>query len=1252
MIEQINEIALIWWNWMWPMFWQVSLLIAIVGAVDILLRKRIWPQLRYALWLLVLVKLVLPPTFALPTALVPRLGLLAERPAATQVVMNLDHSADKPLLATSSAEVGRFDLTTEENLPAVSAEATVAPVLWRALVLIIWLLGGLALTLWLILGYIRLSRVYCEKIEDDPLPESLSRLLSDTAEKLRLRRLPRVVVSPKIDSPAVFGVFRPVLLLPANRTMNLSEQETTHVLLHELTHVKRKDLQVHAFCVLIQIVYWFNPLVYLVRHHLQHVRELCCDATVAKILRDQTQDYCQTILETAAWLLNRPSHSGIGFLGLVENPGRLLVRLSWLRKGPSKHPRLRWATVSILVVTMFACVLPMAQAQQHRDSPGNAATDTGAETFKSLHEAAKAGKVAEVKRQIAKGADVNATEAKTAWTPLMYAADGGHTEVVRTLLASGAKVDMANPNGLTPLALAIISHQEETVETLISAGADVNKACGEKLGHALPLNFAIWHGKLRIAEFLLGAGADVDRAGFGGHTSLHHAAFLAYRHNPEMVELILSRKPETVFTAACKGELDKVKTLMAGGLDVNAKDELDLTLLHWAAIADSPEVADFLIAQGADVNAKSKLNDRTPLMSAHSLPVIRLLVSKGADVNAQQTNGWTRLHLACFTGDKDTADFLIRQGADVNLRDNAGLPALWLAVSVGHAEVVELLIANGANVNLTSNEGSTLLWAATLHKHPDVVKLLIAKGIDVNAAGRALDLAEQKGYTEIVELLKNHKVKDDTNVSSQNHELNKALFKAVKVGDMLEIERLIAEGADINANAVGDTRAKQTGWTVLLEAATRGHTEVARLLIKNGADVNAGDSAGFTPLYYAIWDGNKDMVDFLVGKGAETDLMPEGEYSPLHYAIWEEDFDLVKLLVEKEARFDLKGGDGLTAIHCAASQRNRDIIELFISKGVDTSSFHLAAFVGDLARVKELLQEGTAVDTKDEAGWTALFWAACSGQTNVAKFLIDNNADVNAKGRGQSPLHQAVQKNAIELAELLVLNGAIVDAKDGRGNTPLHGASHRDVAAVLIAKGADVNAKNRFGTTPLHNAASEGRMGVGELLIEKGADVNAKNKWDLTCLDIATNQGHTGIAQLLRKHGATTSVDKSAASFDQAVSEGDIELVKSLLAKGADVNGRGRRGLTILHIAASHGHKVLVELLITKGADVNATGPGGGTALHGASRFGHRDVVELLMTKGADVNAKRYNGQTPLSVAKEQGHEEIAEILRQHGGKE
>ncbi|MHC4565951.1 MAG: hypothetical protein ACYTE3_09350, partial [Planctomycetota bacterium] len=80
MIELLNGFAQSWWSWMWPMSWQVCVLVILVGAADLLLRRRAWPQVRYALWLLILVKLVVPPTFSLSTGVVSYVRLMADRP--------------------------------------------------------------------------------------------------------------------------------------------------------------------------------------------------------------------------------------------------------------------------------------------------------------------------------------------------------------------------------------------------------------------------------------------------------------------------------------------------------------------------------------------------------------------------------------------------------------------------------------------------------------------------------------------------------------------------------------------------------------------------------------------------------------------------------------------------------------------------------------------------------------------------------------------------------------------------------------------------------------------------------------------------------------------------------------------------------------------------------------------------------------------------------------------------------------------
>ena len=87
MIEHVNSMAANWWDWMWPMFWQVGLLISIIAAADLLLRKKAWPQLRYALWLLVLVKLVLPPGLSLSTSITARVLSLVDEVVPQQLTI-------------------------------------------------------------------------------------------------------------------------------------------------------------------------------------------------------------------------------------------------------------------------------------------------------------------------------------------------------------------------------------------------------------------------------------------------------------------------------------------------------------------------------------------------------------------------------------------------------------------------------------------------------------------------------------------------------------------------------------------------------------------------------------------------------------------------------------------------------------------------------------------------------------------------------------------------------------------------------------------------------------------------------------------------------------------------------------------------------------------------------------------------------------------------------------------------------------
>ena len=214
-----------------------------------------------------------------------------------------------------------------------------------------------------------------------------------------------------------------------------------------------------------------------------------------------------------------------------------------------------------------------------------------------------------------------------------------------------------------------------------------------------------------------------------------------------------------------------------------------------------------------------------------------------------------------------------------------------------------------------------------------------------------------------------------------------------------------------------------------------------------------------------------------------------------------------------------------------------------------------AAWKGDVETIQKHLLAGTAVDTKNKWGSTALHYAARGGQGSVAELLISKNANVNEK--------------------------------DADGMTPLHlaaSAGHEEVAKLFIASGADVKARGgERKEAPLFSAVKKSRENIVELLLANGADINVKDA-----------------------HAET--------SLDSAVKNGFVGMVELLVVNGANVNGDG--GTTPLHKAASTGQKEIVELLLSNGANVNVTIAFGDTPLDWAVRNKKEKIVAILRKHG------------------------------------
>src|SRR3990172_687227 len=363
----MNEIAHHWWQWMGSMLWQGSLLIVVISVLDIFLRKWAWPQVRYALWLLVLIKLVLPPTWSLNTSIVSQVQPRIEQRVrffAPRTTLSENELPNLPTQGKAQKSVvsGEPEPASQPPTEPVFLHATATGAIrpsWQTIAMSVWF-AGIVTFFGLLLGRMLQLRRWHQMQKKHDIPQWFHELLVDTAQHLGLQRLPAIVFSNKAVTPAVYGVFRPVMLLPANYFDNLSEEEAAHVLLHELAHLKRGDLWLHGICLILQIVYWFNPLILWVQRQMKHVREICCDLTVANVLREKTAAYRRTLLNTAKELLTENVEPGLGLLGVFEEPFRLVTRLRWLEKKTWEYRRLMLVTAVTAGLAVTACFLPMA----------------------------------------------------------------------------------------------------------------------------------------------------------------------------------------------------------------------------------------------------------------------------------------------------------------------------------------------------------------------------------------------------------------------------------------------------------------------------------------------------------------------------------------------------------------------------------------------------------------------------------------------------------------------------------------------------------------------------------------------------------------------------------------------------------------------------------------------------------------------------------------------------------------------------
>ncbi|KAL0634820.1 hypothetical protein Q9L58_006253 [Maublancomyces gigas] len=497
----------------------------------------------------------------------------------------------------------------------------------------------------------------------------------------------------------------------------------------------------------------------------------------------------------------------------------------------------------------------------------------------------------------------------------------------------------------------------------------------------------------------------------------------------------------------------------------------------------------------------------------------------------------------------------------------------------------------------------------------------------------------------------------------------------------------------------------RNGGTGLHLAVQRGHTGVAELLLKSGANRMIKMKRGRTVLEVAVDNKQIDMVQVLLHSNADVNncLSEEDVSTMFRTAVKNGAIEVVELLLANKVGVDTRV-DGQTFLQMAVANGQTGIMRL-------------------------LLQNNADVNSASENGETALGTAARNGCIDVMKLLLEWNVDVNAENKQQpllrlppkaetsdedlrnesnqrrymaddvgliysdialsirphaesdqasslmdddgrlpriseddipnhdvarTALQTAAENGHTGMVQLLLDNHAKVNAGTG-SHTALRAAVERnntDIVKLLLDSQADPDPKpaGKDDRTIIQVAVERKNIEIVELLLAHNVDANAKpsNENSRTVLERAIGKRDIDMVKLLLRNGVDVNLQIGVRTpLVAAIQSNDIDIVQLLLENKADINDKNSDP-TALEAAATRGYIEIMKLLLRNDADVNSkSSENGRTALQGAARQGHLDSVKLLLENNVEVNASSSgeDGRTALHEAAWNGHIDVVQLL-------
>jgi beta-lactamase regulating signal transducer with metallopeptidase domain len=954
-------------GWLLEASWQASVLVALVLLLQVMLRGRLNPRWHHALWLLVVLRLLLP---VLPES---ALSLFQFTPHALPA---LTLSVTEPIFVAIPVQAA-FPLPVETPAPT-------HPVSLYTVFALIWLAGALGF----LIATALVNRRFARQVRNSPTIDDphLLEIAAAAQSELGLRRALRLIENPQVQGPAIMGLFHPTLVLPEHVRARFNDEELRFIFLHEFAHLKRGDLLIQWLIALLQILHWFNPVLWYAFRRMRADREPATDALVlSRTGEAEKENYGHVLIKLLEHYHQR--HSLPTLVGILEDKDQFKRR--FLLIGRFTRGAYGWSMLGVLLIAMLGAIgLTKAKAQDAAAKAEKYLEVIFVETPGAFNGAGSGPRrpgdvllmLDDPKNNVSELAHVVLKDGPILLkgkTPATF--DYTITGDWKISATEPQKIDIRIDDHSVPG----LQHAWETKESLSQGQPVVVFQPWKSASHANLL--------IRIVDHPGSINSATDAGNQSHDTSANP---MTMPTNGTLAQMVLALK-------------DSAKAIPA--------DHQRLQILQGFYGADGSWLDVTGILQKSVKNNSLKVSWQQPYTELGGDPaylqVKTLMVSyrlDGVEKQATFREENSPVGLQAIIPTENEA-----KGSDLNAQ-------MLAAVQKGDVTTLQKLIEESSGPLPKDEQGNDVLDYLFDYSPP-------AQAFPLNALAAALKRSDDP----------NPKLHSGGTPSETYPLLDQAIvdvglpqFPEVVPSYRAAVKMLLDHGASF-AN-VTDPKIQ-----TLLKAAALGDLAAIQRMIAQGTSINSVDGNGYNALTISVAMHNDDCANWLIDHGADVKgYARDGVYSPLRFAVWRKQLDLVEKLITAGAKPEFSDGGLASAVDDYDQRLFDDLIKAGADpkragygtvthhgkswRVLDLESLYVCIKNNQTAMAKTLLEHGAIAEpTSLPNNQNFVYWAVYYNRPEILQALLDHGANPSLQpDRGDSALSLA-RKSHPDLVPIL-----------------------------------------------------------------------------------------------------------------------------------------------------------------------------------------------------------------------------------------